>query len=148
MAGIAFETTVTNLDSVQARIGELSDIDIADLAFEVGSLLEDQTRVRIADEKAAPDGTPWAPWSESYAATRSAAHSLLVGEKDLLESVQNYSSGAEARVGTNRVYGAIHQFGGGDVGRPTPARPYLGLSPANDKAVAMLLVGRIEEIVG
>ena len=34
-------------------------------------------------------------------------------------------------VGSELVYAAIHQFGGKAVGRPHPARPYLGLSPEN-----------------
>ncbi|SFQ14362.1 phage virion morphogenesis (putative tail completion) protein [Roseivivax halotolerans] len=128
-------------------IARLADPDIDELAFNVGQLLETQSRTRISDEKVAPGGAPWAAWSADYAATRSAQHSLLVGENDLLESVQNYSAGAEAKVGTNLVYGAIHQFGGEPVGMPIPARPYLGVSDENAAEIEDLVIDYLEELL-
>jgi phage virion morphogenesis protein len=115
-----------------------------ELAYNIGQLLESSTKERIATEKAAPDGEPWAEWSQAYAATRQSRHSLLIGEGNpgLLESIQNYSSGPVAEVGTNLVYGAIHQFGGAGVGKPAlPARPYLGVSDADRRDIRDLIEG-------
>lgn len=67
-----------------------------------------------------------------------------MGENDLLTSVQNYTTGTEARVGTPLVYGAIHQLGG-STGRGTiPARAYLGLSEADRDEVVELVVDTLE----
>lgn len=99
------------------------------------------------DEKADPDGNAWAPWSKRYAKTRKPHHSMLVdkGNPGLLESLQNYTTGMEAVVGTNLVYGAIHQFGSED--GSLPARSYLGLSADNRAALEDLVVGRVEELL-
>lgn len=59
-----------------------------ELLASLGSIVETQTKIRIADEKKAPDGTPWAAWSEGYARTRHGNQSPLVGEGDLRDSIQ------------------------------------------------------------
>ena len=144
MAGVVVETDV----SVAARaIGRLNDTQLAQIMYEVGALIEDQTKLRIADEKTTPDGAPWAPWSEGYAATRKPNHSLLVAEGNpgLLDSIQNHTTGLEAVVGTNLIYGAAHQFGSEN--GTLPARSYLGLSADNRAAIEELVVGRIEELL-
>ncbi|WP_151720215.1 phage virion morphogenesis protein [Gemmobacter serpentinus] len=158
MTGVAVEADF----SVAARaLGRLTDEQLALLAYEIGALVEDQTKLRIADEKRAPDGTPWVPWSEAYDNTRNhAKHSLLVGEGNpgLLESIQNYTTGLQAVVGTPLIYGAIHQFGGpegardpdlpdGAAGSGIPARPYLGLSTDNRTAIEDLVIGRLEDLL-
>ena len=40
------------------------------LKAQLGRILVRQTKHRIEEEKAAPDGTAWRPWSREYAATR------------------------------------------------------------------------------
>ena len=158
MAGVAFEADF----SVAARaLDRLTSEEVDLLAYELGSLIEDQTKLRISDQKSAPDGTPWAPWSAAYDDSRNhAKHSLLVGEGNpgLLESIQNYTTGAQAVVGTPLIYGAIHQFGSPDtarnpdapagaVGSGIPARPYLGLSADNRAAIEALVIGRLEDLL-
>ena len=66
-----------------------------------------------------------------------------MGEGDLLDSIQFITRGAEVEVGTNLIYGAIHQFGGAEVGMKIPARPYLGLSPDNEAN----LLGVVEDFI-
>lgn len=151
MAGVLFDAEI-DLSEAQAKLARLSTRDLDALSYAIGSLIEDQTKRRIADEKTAPDGTPWAPWSEAYAASlkkpnRVNPRSLLVGEGDLLGSIQNYTTGEVARVGTNLVYGAIHQFGGEAVGIPIPARPYLGLSAENVREIEDLVTDQLEELL-
>jgi phage virion morphogenesis protein len=131
---------LAEIDRVFARLG--SD-GVAQIAREVGALVERQTKDRITEEKAGPDGAAWAPWSARYARTRSARHSLLVGSENLLESIQDYTSGDTVRVGTRTPYSAIQQFGG----RGIPARPYLGLSADNRREIEDLVVGRVEELL-
>lgn len=138
----------------EAAIAALAGLDaslLARISYSVGQLIEDQTKRRIADEKTAPDGTPWAPWSPRYAESlkrpnRRLARSLLVGDENLLGSIQNYTTGDEITVGSNMVYAAIHQFGG-DTSRgqpPIPARPYLGISAANGVEIEELVIDLVE----
>jgi phage virion morphogenesis protein len=149
MSGVAVEVTLDDADLRQA-LSRLAAADLDEIAFAAGQMVEDQTRRRIADEKIGPDGLPWAAWSPDYAATRSAKHSLLIGEGNpgLLESIQNYTEGETVRVGTPLVYGAIHQMGGAGTGKPgLPARPYLGLSEANRQEITELVTGLVEDIL-
>lgn len=152
--------TFTLDSTVAARaIGRLNDAELSTLMYEVGALVEDQTKLRIDEEKRAPDGQPWGPWSEAYDNTRNhAKHSLLVGEGNLRDSVQNYTTGLEAVVGSNLIYAAVHQNGAnpsqrkegvpdGAVGAGIPARPYLGLSADNGTAIEELVIGRLEDLL-
>lgn len=141
-----------DLTQAQAALARLSAGQIDQLTYEIGTLVEDQTKLRIADEKRAPDGTPWAPWSERYAESltrrnRVNPRSLLVGHGDLRDSVQNYTTGETVKVGSNLIYAAIHQFGGEAVGMPIPARPYLGLSTDNATAIEAFVVDRLEDLL-
>lgn len=151
MSGVEF-TVDLDLSEAQAALARLTANQIDQLAYEIGSLVEDQTKVRIMDEKRAPDGTPWAPWSEAYAASlkrrnRRNPRSLLVGVGDLRDSVQNYTTGETVKVGSNLVYAAIHQFGGEAVGKNIPARPYLGLSNDNATAIEEFVADRLEDLL-
>lgn len=128
MAGVTTSLTTIGLDAAITKLSKLASFEMAQLAADAGGILESSTKGRF-ETKSAPDDEAWAPWSEAYAATRnSGKHSLLVGDNDLLESVQSYSTGSEAIVGSNLVYAAIQNFGGEEVGRAIPARPFLGLS--------------------
>ncbi len=148
MAGVAFEADF----SVAARaLDRLTEDQLAIVADKIAEMMEGQTTIRIMDEKTAPDGTPWAPWSEAYAKTRNKRgiefQTLLVGEGNpgLLESIQNYSTGLTAVVGTNQPYGATHQFGSAN--GATPARPYLGLSADNRAEIEALVIGNLEDLL-
>lgn len=127
MAGVAAEFELQGLVEVGAVLGRLSRMDLTKLAYRVSDHLVNSTKARIQEEKASPEGAPWAPWSERYDETRHhGVQSLLIGEGHLQGSIDNYSAGGEVRVGTPLVYGAVHQFGAED--GSIPARPYLGLS--------------------
>ena len=100
---------------------------------------EGQTRRRIDEEKTAPDGTPWAPWSPKYAKTRGPENSLLVSEGNLLASIESFANGDSAGWGSNLIYARTHQQG--DMKRNIPARPYLGLSD-RDVEDLMAIIGQ------
>ena len=142
MTGVAITAeldarVLAEIDRVFARLGSDGVREIADA---VGGMMADQTQRRIKTEKAAPDGTPWAPWSDRYAQTRNTgnrrANSLLIDSENLLESVQDYTTGTTVTVGSQTPYSATHQFGG----RGNPERPYLGLSAADRREIEELVI--------
>ena len=109
---------------------------LPDLLDDLGAAAASQTQRRISEEKTAPDGAPWEPWSKRYAKTRHSGQGLLESQGDLFDSIQHAVEGDEVLVGSNLVYAATHQLG--DQGtdrrgrrRNIPARPYLGISRAN-----------------
>ncbi|MCE2739674.1 MAG: phage virion morphogenesis protein [Rhodobacter sp.] len=142
MAGVTFTVDLDPalLADAAAVLDRLGTGFLPQLAQDIGAMIERQTKDRIQTEKTAPDGTPWAPWSDRYAATRNTgnrrAHSLLIDSENLLESIQDYTTGTTVTVGSQTPYSAIHQFGG----RGIPARPYLGLSDANRRDIEDLVI--------
>ena len=104
--------------------------DTRGLMQQLGAAVESQTKRRIQEEKTAPDGTPWKPWSPGYAATRHGNHSLLVNQGHLLNSIRWALAGAElVNIGTNLEYAPYHQGGvpwhtSRELGG-IPARPFL-----------------------
>ena len=146
MAGVTHFLELENYNQVMDRLHGLGVWEREALAFDMGAILESSTKERIATEKASPAGDPWVPWSEAYDETRNHdVHSLLVSEGDLLDSVQNYSTGTTVRVGSNLVYAAIHHFGGEEVDSAIPERPYLGLSAEDEEEIRALVIGDVKE---
>lgn len=108
-----------------------------------------------------PDGDPWQALSPRYLAAKSRnTNRILTLRGYLRNSVVKQHDAKTARVGSNSVYAAIHQFGGstsahlieprykkalafgGAVrksvqhpGSNVPARPFLGLSDADEKEI-------------
>lgn len=144
MAGAQIEIDTRQLRRAVKRLENLAGFNRSELLDAIGAEVESQTRRRIDEEKTAPDGTPWEEWSDAYAKTRHAGQSLLMGESDLLDSIQFFNRGDSVEVGTNLIYGAIHQFGGAEVGMNIPARPYLGLSSDNEADVLAVVEDFIE----
>jgi phage virion morphogenesis protein len=76
-----------------------------------------------------PEGKPWAPLSPKYRARKKRNQDKTLVLYGYLSSLLRYQVGAggtRLELGTDRVYGATHQFG--DPKRNIPARPYLGLT--------------------
>lgn len=148
MTGVAIATSfeAVGLEEAVARLMRLDGFNQAELMDEAGALLESSTRGRF-DSKTGPDGSPWADWSEDYAASRRDHHSLLVESGGLRDSIASYATGTEAMVGSNMVYAAIHNFGGEPVGINIPARPYLGISDEDERDLSDLVAAHIEELM-
>lgn len=95
----------------------------------IGQQLINSTRER-ARREVSPDFTPWPELEPTYAAQKRGGH-MLREAGNMLGSLTREVEGNTLRVGTNRIYAAIHQFGG-QAGRgrkvTMPARPWLGLS--------------------
>lgn len=147
MAGTSMlQVDARELDRVaRALVGTSLKIK-GDVLHGVGAEIESQVRRRIDEDKTAPDGSDWPEWSENYRKTRDGQHSLLVGEGELLDSIQYGISGPSVDVGSNLVYAATHQFG--DPGRNIPPRAFLGLSVDNERdlmdLVEDIVAGRLE----
>ena len=94
------------------------------------------------DSQTDPDGRPWAPLNAEYAAWKRAFHGhdrILKLRGYLRDTLRYQATDVSVAIGSNRVFSAIHQFGG-QAGREhkatIPARPYLGVS---DDDVAAIL---------
>lgn len=145
MSGVAIEFDWEGMSGAQERVVKFEGWDLAQLAADVGTLVESQTKRRIDSEKTAPDGAAWPDWSSDYAKTRPAGKSLLQDQNHLLTSVQSYATADQAIVGSNLAYAAVHQRGATD--GDTPERAYLGLSAANAADVEALVIRRAEELL-
>jgi phage virion morphogenesis protein len=114
----------------------------------LGPLLVSSTRDRITQERA-PDGGAWPRLNPAYAAGKRGPGILRerAMRGGLFGSLTSQVEGRTLRVGTNKIYGAIHQFGGTIRPRSAPrlafrlgqrlvfassvtipARPFLGIS--------------------
>ena len=89
-----------------------------------------------------PEGRPWASLNAEYAAWKRKFHGhdrILKLRGYLRDTLRYQATDVSVAIGSNRVYSAIHQFGG-QAGREhkatIPARPYLGVS---DDDVAAIL---------
>lgn len=152
MAGVRIEVELSgSLAPLQRRIGKLATLDRHKLLDAVGIEVERQTRRRIATEKTSPQGQPWAPLSPRYEAykKRKSSGGILEFEGFLRDTVQHLTEADAEVVGSGRVYAAIHQFGGAEVGRPgLPARPYLGLSRENEADVLRVVEAFLDRTLG
>lgn len=128
---VAFDVRV-ELDARLASFPEAVRAGLPGLLDAVGAEVESQTKRRIADEKTAPDGTPWKSWSDAYKATRHGGHSLLRAEDHLMTGIQYIVEDEEVFVGSKHP-GAAHLFFGSKPEWPwnLPPRQALGLSPEN-----------------
>lgn len=130
-----------------------------ELTEPIGIRLRDNTQDRFAAERA-PDGTPWERLNPAYAEIKRGP-GILRGpnwsRSGMAGMITYEAAGWEVAVGSNKVYAAIHQFGGTirpkrrgglltlrtpegavwGVAREVtiPARPYLGLSAEDERDV-------------
>lgn len=119
--------------------------DLRPVFLDAGEALLTSHRRRFVDQ-VAPDGTPWAPLSERYRQRkRRLRDRILVLDGHLKDTLRYQASPHELLVGTDRIYGATHQFG-----RPEariPARPFLGLSAADVSELEQLIADHLAEAV-
>lgn len=126
MAGIALKIEMDGLKGLEGRLNALAsfgDVGRRALLSDIGEEVISQTRQRFRDEKA-PDGTTW---KKSKRAEAEGGQTLT--DTGRLKNSINRNLGVDfVEVGTNVVYGAIHQLGG-EAGKGhaivLPPRPYL-----------------------
>lgn len=121
---------------VDAALGRLSRPRARDLLERIGAMVVSSTQRRISQDKRAPDGTAWDPWSPSHAATRHSGHSLLQDTGALLESIDAEVQGDELLVGSPLKYARhVHE-----------RRPFLGLSRDDEDDIAEMVDDWVREI--
>lgn len=112
MSGAEISVDLSDLERFSQQLGQFAQMDnLGELFGLLATEGESQTRRRISVEKETPDGTPWQVWSDAYAATRHAGHSLLENQGELLDSLTSFADDESAVWGTNLIYAAAQQFG-------------------------------------
>lgn len=156
MAGAAIKVDFQTR-ALKRYVENLAKLNKHKLLDAVGALIASQTEYRINSEKKAPDGTPWQPRKN-----KKLTHPLLELTSRLLGSIQYQVHGNKVIVGSNVEYAATQQYGDkrritttvtwkGEgkvkvkINRNIPARPYLGLSRANNKAIRGLIAEYIAQ---
>lgn len=120
------------LQALERRTGNLAP------AFaDVGEYLQLAHDQRFRDQKS-PAGDSWAALSETYRKRKKRNKDRVLVLDDILAGSLHYlAAPARLAFGTDRIHGATHQFG--DADRNIPARPFIGLSAA-DELEALRLV--------
>lgn len=101
------EAVEKRLEKIAGRCGSLRPVMRA-----IGDRVVRQTWQRFNQGGPAPDGTPWAPLKS--ATLRQKKHRKILTESGHLRGSIRYRvlGRTAVAIGTNKVYGAIHQFGG------------------------------------
>ncbi|WP_052143356.1 phage virion morphogenesis protein [Aeromonas hydrophila] len=135
----------------------------APLLKQIAALGENTTRARFADEEG-PDGEKWV---ESLRKQLQGGKTLT-RDGHLSGSITGDSSDTEARWGSNRIYAAIHQFGGVIKAKTSkglaftlasgdhvvtqsvtmPARPFLGLNQDDEDDIVYLVRDYVNKAMG
>jgi len=136
-----FTLEISGDKEMQMLLNRMENLDTTGLMEGLSELMVEQTKNRLYYTKTAPDGTPWAPWSERYARTRQGNHSLLIDSSRLLNTIYATNTKTTAAAHSNVVYANTHQRG--NPNKNIPARPFLGTSPEDlnelhDSGVAYL----------
>ncbi|WP_330925291.1 phage virion morphogenesis protein [Candidatus Sororendozoicomonas aggregata] len=109
--------------------------DLSPVMRQVAGILADAAEQAFASEADPTTGQSWQPLTEAHQAKREEkgyTGPTLQMTGQLAASIQSDYGRDYAQVGSNLVYGAIHQHGGTADMRPAnaaiPARPFLGAS--------------------
>lgn len=128
MAGALIEIDYDDADVWAALKKLLAKLGSLEPVFrDIGESLLISHRERF-DRAVSPDGVPWPDLSPAYQQRKRRNRDKILVLDGWLRQLNYAASGTELRIGTDRVYGATHQFG--DPSRNIPARPFLGLDDA------------------
>ena len=170
MAGVRIHVTLDDAP-VRDALDRLSraSTDLTPLMRDIGEHLLNTTRERFVEQKA-PDGTPWAPLSETTKKRKRRNKGKILTERGFLRGNLAYQAGrSEVQVGSPSIYAGTHQFGakkgsfthgpaGSEYGSTTqrrripwgdiPARPFLGLSDDDEAEILALVDDFLTEALG
>lgn len=97
------------------------------------------------DKEVDPQGSSWHPLTTATIERKRRKGKILKilqQDGDLRRTIVYQASADQVEIGTNRIYGAIHQFGG-QAGRgrsvTIPARPFLGVSEAEQSEILAII---------
>ena len=146
MTGVVFTYKLD--DAAARRAFAKAGSDLADMTAmydEIGAYLETSTVLRF-DDGVDPQGQPWLP---SQRVLQFGGKTLIKG--GFLRSSITHDAGPDfAEVGTNLVYGGIHQEGGqaGRGGSATiPQRAYLGISAADEVEIGAIVADFVDGLL-
>jgi phage virion morphogenesis protein len=155
---------VGDLKKLNSKLKALQKPILQKAAKQVGEALVSSTIRRFAQQRD-PEGRPWKPLSAVtiYGALRFTKKGqvtkrserqargrliLIQSASGLRNSISSSASGSKAFIGTNVKYARIHQLGG-DAGRgkkvKIPARPFLGVSDADQQEIVRIVTRALEE---
>lgn len=170
MSGASLVSDFSGLSRIQALLRQAGErlTNPQPLLTDIGAALVNSTRSRF-DTQSGPDGRRWAPHSADTVISRLGGTKRVYTKKmrfrkgtqarmdnmrilflqgHLRNSITFHASRTGVEIGTNLTYGAIHQFGG-RAGRgkkvAIPARPYLGLSAADESMIEGLAQAYLRE---
>jgi phage virion morphogenesis protein len=151
MVGSLLDMAVDDLD-IDAPLAILKALDarIVDLSGamdDIGGMLVTSTLQRFEDQTD-PDGLSWLKSARAEAENGQ----TLTDRGHLRHSITHRADRYSVQVGTNVVYGAIHQFGGviqrGNVIITMPKRSYLGLPSEDAHAAESIVVDHLQAVIG
>lgn len=154
-AQLVIRMDVSQAQSLFGRLA-MAVSDTTPIMRAIGTGLVTSTQDRFEDE-VDPDGAAWAPLNPDYLATKRGAGILRESAmRGGLQGSITYRAGrTDVAVGTNKVYGAIHQFGGDIQSRlvktrsvTIPARPYLGISSEDRDMILDVVSGALDRAIG
>lgn len=121
------------VDVLQQLLDNLGDL--SEPMQRIAGVLEDTTEQAFADEASPTSGAPWPALSENYLKAnpkRAGGKMLQASAGGLASSIESDHGDSWAQIGSNKIYAAIHHFGGEDDMAPGPAaiptREYFGIS--------------------
>lgn len=132
-SAIAIQVNDAEVRQLLARLAERTS-NLRPPMAAIGEIVVESVQ-RNFEEHRSPDGKTWAPLSDRYARWKSTKKGrnlsdILLLNRVLMGSIHHRAERDRVAIGTNIVYGAIHQFGG-RTGRghaaTMPARPFLGV---------------------
>lgn len=159
MAGV--HISIEGLDQVQADLTRLLRLlgSLTPVMRDIGEYLLRSHHDRWASARA-PDGDPWAPLSPvTVARKKRNADKILIESGIHRDSLRYLAHADRLELGTDRIYGAVHQFGErrGAAGRTKrgapipwgdiPARPYLGLSGDDEREIGDIIVDHLTDVL-
>lgn len=165
-AQLVIRMDVSQAQSLFGRLA-MAVSDTTPIMRAIGTGLVTNTQDRFDDE-VDPEGNAWAPLNPDYAATKRGAGILRESAmRGGLQGSITYRAGrTDVTVGTNKVYGAIHQFGGEIQAKgqflvfrignrlvktrsvTIPARPYLGISSEDREMILDVVSGALDRALG
>lgn len=161
-ASLDIQLTIGNAAEVKAAFESLQATlaDLTPVFQDIGESMLNRTRERF-NSQTAPDGTPWAALSPSYAKRKKRNKDKILTLHGNLRGLLTYqASKNEVRIGTPLIYGATHQFGApkGSFGTTRrggpipwgniPARPFLGLSTSDEQELLDILNDHLSRAMG
>lgn len=93
-----------------------------------------------------PDGQRWKELSRAYRKRKPKNKNKILVLEGYLRQMLTYEVGpSELAFGTNRIYGAVHQFGSDEnyEAGGVPPRPFLGLTRADENEIIRILADHV-----